>query len=335
MRTELNQSFAKEVIDFLKANSSKTYAFYPSSGRDENGNKWKNCPYDFIILCDKEVGKDTIIGKIISIRADNNYALRLIYDAGIKLDCIICKVCGRFEGGNYESNNSIEWLGRILPIMKNEFIYITSATGRMELSKNYTEGPVRLIKGEDKPIWLGDIPNSRSPVLRLIVQRLAKTFHSQYTIDTGRTSITIQRKSIWKDVRNGLDGYFISKRNRKAMDNFLSIYAKSKLRYLEDYIFETSILPALEEAERMKWNTIGFTPWGKGDYNQFLKDLDSWKGEYPKVIKLYHLEKKCFSMLYNKASNLIPKNDRCPDCKGRGCDNCNGFGVLMDYTDIP
>ena len=84
MRTELNQSFAKEVIDFLKANSSKTYAFYPSSGRDENGNKWKNCPYDFIILCDKEVGKDTIIGKIISIRADNNYALRLIYDAGIK-----------------------------------------------------------------------------------------------------------------------------------------------------------------------------------------------------------------------------------------------------------
>lgn len=334
MIIEINQSFAKKVVNFLKENSNKTYAFYPSSGRDENENKWKNCPYDYVILCDKEAGKNTIDGKIISIKADNNCALRLIYYAGIKLNCIICKVCGRFEGGNYESNNSIEWLGRILPIMKNEFIYITSATGRMECSKNYTEGPVRIIKGEDKPNWLGDIPNKRSPVLRLIVQRLAKTFHPQYTIDTGRTSITIQRQSIWKDVRNGLDGFFISKRNRKAMDNFLSISAKSKLRYLQDFIIGNSILSALEEAEKMKWETIGMTPWANGNYTHFLNDLKSWKGEYPKVIKLYHLEKKCFSMLYNKASDLIPKNDRCPDCKGRGCDNCNGFGVLMDY-DIP
>lgn len=41
------------------------------------------------------------------------------------------------------------------------------------------------------------------------------------------------------------------------------------------------------------------------------------------------------SMLYNVASNVIQKNDRCPDCNGNGCDNCFGTGVLMDYTDIP
>lgn len=326
--------FSIQLLSFLSANKQKSFLFYPSSGRDENKFNWTNCPFDFVILCDKEAGKNSIVGKIISIKADNNFVLQLIYQAGIKLDCIVCKVCGAFEGGNYETCNSIMWLGRILPIMKNEFLYITNATGRMEYSKNYSEGPVKLLKNLDYPIWLDDIPNNRSRVKNLIVQKLAKTFHPEHTIEIGGTTITIQRKSIWQDVRGVLDGFFNPQRTQEAMKHFLPSYEKEKLRYIQDYTIGNSILPLLEEAERMKWNVIGLTPWANKNYNQFIKDLESWDGEYPKIIKLYHLEKKCFGMLY-AFSSFIPKNDRCPDCNGNGCGECHGFGVLMDFDDVP
>lgn len=332
MKEIANQKFAKEVVEFLKARKNSSFLFYPSAGLDTTENCYKNCPADYVILSDKEAGKDKIEGKIISIKCDNNYALRLIYKASIKLDYIVLKNTGTWEGGNFEVCNSVMWLGRLLPILKSEFLYITNALGRMERSKNFSEGPVKLIKDFEYPNWLEDIPNKRSPVKQYIVQKLAKSFYPEYNMEIGGRTITVQRKSLWENTGK-LDGFFTSINCKTAMQYFLTDELKEKNRFIQNFKDGNSILPALQEAERMKWDTIGFTPFGNGNYLQFLNDLEAHDGEFPKVIKLYHLEKKCFNMLYSLSAS-IPKNDRCGDCKGAGCSECMGTGTLMDYTDL-
>ena len=53
----------------------------------------------------------------------------------------------------------------------------------------------------------------------------------------------------------------------------------------------------LDICVQKKIERIGFTPWGKGNYSSFADLIKNYSKDYPKVISLFHLNRKDYRSL--------------------------------------
>jgi hypothetical protein len=58
-----------------------------------------------------------------------------------------------------------------------------------------------------------------------------------------------------------------------------------------------------EYCKQNKYKKIGFTPWGKGKYIDFINKIIDQKGEYPNEISLFHLNKNDYKQIKEYAGS--------------------------------
>lgn len=62
---------------------------------------------------------------MVRLYLDNNEALGLLKEAGVRISCFVGVCDGCCEGGNYECVNSTKWFDRVFSLNTNNQYYIT------------------------------------------------------------------------------------------------------------------------------------------------------------------------------------------------------------------
>lgn len=55
----------------------------------------------------------------------------------------------------------------------------------------------------------------------------------------------------------------------------------------------------LRECDDKRVESIGLTPWNHDDYKEEINIIENWRGEFPSVINLFHLNKNDFHDIYD------------------------------------
>jgi hypothetical protein len=64
-------------------------------------------------------------------------------------------------------------------------------------------------------------------------------------------------------------------------------------------ITDLSIPDLFAYCDRNRLESIGFTPFGRGRYSSFIDFIKEYKGEFPKRISLFHLNKNDYADFRN------------------------------------
>ena len=289
-------------------------AFYPSAGTHVEAFDFSKLPLDFVICCDYHVEQKQL-GKIITVRAENNTCLRIILDAGIQLDAIFAIQDGFFEGGNHEFINSIGFLGRLLPALKDEFVLVNNPGNKSY--HDFRLGPIkRLKKNKITNLYRSGIYSIYDQDVRgykIIRYRKDYTCSSQAEISIG-IRMKVWRKSIWED-QNMLDGIFVRTTDieygnpKKSLEHYSpEIVAGSKIVDITALTPKGSILELLTYANIHRMRKIGVVPFaeyaksGRSTnvvYENMLKEIAGWDYAYPEKIYFYHVDEGDFMPVYN------------------------------------
>ena len=320
----LTQQEIKLSISRLKENipDGATIGFYPSSGNYLEAFNFDEIPLDYVICCDNSI-EEQQSGKIITVRADNNLCLRFIIEAGLKLDAIFAIQDGFVEGDNYELVNSVGFLSRSLPALNDVFVLVNNPHNKNYRDFNY--GPIKKLRSNKttEQYRRGKYSAYDLNVNGYIIQRYKKDYKTSVRIEiSDGYSFKIERKSIWED-QNRLDGIFIFKENRltgkykKSLQNYWpEDYMPKLLHDIFEITEEGNIKDLLRYAEKKSLKRIGVVPFAKGRervaningvYEQMIKDIENWPGDYPHQIRFYHLDKSDFQPVYTYINEKKPE----------------------------
>ena len=232
-------------------------------------------------------------GKVICLGMDCLDAVNYLKQHKVKVDCYIVLNEGLFEGNGRIALNSDIVLGHLMPILSNDYIHI--------LNKDYYGQNHRVtmeLPFEKVEIHPGDA-DYLDPYLfssdtyhkgHARVYRMKKNQTSAFELKLNPgVKVSIIHDSIWCQAEE-LDLLVISFVPQGQGDFFNRINKVSSL-------MEYTIAEVLEHCVQNKLNRIGLTPWGKGQYNDFIDLIKSYNKEYPKEISLFHLNTNDFKSL--------------------------------------
>jgi len=288
--------------------------FYPSSGTNIKAFDFSKLPLDYVICSDYNI-KEEKIGKIITFKGDNNLCLRVIIESGIKLDAIFAVQDGAIQGGNHEYVNSVGFLGRLLPALKNTFVLVSNIRNYF----SFDRGPITQVEYEGIGIYRQAIYSTYDlDVNNYEIKCFNINNVAPHSINiTGEKKIRIFRKSIWQD-QTKLDAIFKGTRDRGTGDEKIALMEYWPSSYMHDKLFnifdltkQGSIIPLLNFCNEKKLNTIGLVPFVAGacvdrrynrivrtGYLQLHEEYRDWNEVYPKEIILYHFDSNDFAELY-------------------------------------
>ncbi len=214
----------------------------------------------------------------------------------IEIDCMVSLTEGIYEGGARYPVNGDMFLGYAISIFSDEYIHIMNKNYycnhyhvTMDLPYQMTE-----IKVENKdyldPFIFSDDSYHKGHAK---VFRMKKRTSVEYLNINSKIQISITQDSIWNYI-DELDLLAISI-TQQGQGNFFERSNKVvSLRKL-------SISEVLDICVQRKIKRIGFTPWAKGKYSSFIDQIKNYTEEYPKVISLFHLNRKDFKPLKDLA----------------------------------
>ncbi len=320
---------AKEEFDF-KSNINRLkklisvgsrVAFYPSAGTNVEAFDFSKLPLDFVICCDFHV-EHKQFGKIITVKAENNTCLRVVLEAGIKLDAIFAIQDGFFEGGNYEFINSIGFLGRLLPALKDKFVLVNNPHNNSY--HNFSKGPIKRLKNtKDTNLYRSGIYSTYDhDVSEYKIIRYKKLYSCSNQAEISIIKkIKVWRKSIWED-QNRLDGVFVRTTDiqygnpKKSLEHYSAEkITEKKIVDITELTNNGSILPLLEFAHKNKMEKIGVIPFAEDSksrlnnntvYENMLIEFANWDYRYPEKIYFYHIDKGDFKPVYKYISDQKP-----------------------------
>jgi hypothetical protein len=96
---------------------------YLSSGAYQP--EFQDLPFDWMIAADRVHRDNGLDGKVLKLAFDNNAVLRLLLLHQIRIDCVLAVNDGCVEGGNEGCAYRGSALGRLLPILQDESLWIT------------------------------------------------------------------------------------------------------------------------------------------------------------------------------------------------------------------
>jgi len=294
--------------------------YYPSSGLLIDVFDFSQLPLDYVICSDYDI-KNIEKGKVIAIRGDNNLCLRIMYEAGIKLDAVFAIQDGVNEGGNYEFTESYGFIGKLLPLLKKRFVWVSNTKWHATIRFNYfnriEDIDLEIYRNATYSLWDPKVSNYR-------ICQFNKDNSTSLEIGISETkSIYIHYKSIWEDI-NKLDAIFYSQymQDEEMKYFFPHTYKNYQIFNINEITSHANIRPILEFAEKNKLEKIGLTPFvsiQKGDMNEkeiylkMIKDIKKWKGKYLREINFYHVDFFDYSTFYryhykpNRISKILNK----------------------------
>lgn len=313
----------KSNVDRLKQliKSDSRVAFYPSAGTHVEAFDFLKLPLDFVICCDYGVEQKQL-GKIITVKAENNTCLRIILEAGIKLDAIFAIQDGFHEGGNFEFINSIGFLGRLLPALKDKFVLVNNPGNSSY--HDFSSGPIKKLRNtKNASLYRSgtySTYNHNVNDYKIISYKKDYTCTNQAEISIGKR-IKVWRKSIWED-QNRLDGIFVRTTDIELgnLKESLKHYTPEKITGnkiidITELTPQGSIVELLEYALQHKMRKIGLVPFAKFSesrqsidtvYENMLIELENWDYAYPEKINFYHMDKGDFKPVYQYISENKP-----------------------------
>jgi hypothetical protein len=265
-----------------------TLVYFASGNYNE---KYQELPFDRIFLVDtifrrndlNQKGKVTLIGK------DCLASVAYFKENNILIDYFISLNEGLGEGGGSYPINSDMFLGYVMPILKNVYYHMMYPgyynfhyKTRMDLPYKKT-----IIKAGD--------PNYYNPMMfstydynkKALIYKMQKTVDVQSIFTIEKMKIALINDSIWS-YHAKLDHLFISIKDQ-GQGNFFHDIANVKM--IDVY---TPTKKILEYCQEFKLETIGLTPWMRGNYKEFTESIKEWDGEFPKEINLYYLNQNDF-----------------------------------------
>ncbi len=287
-------------LSFLRNLRGKKVMLYVSSSNFKK--EYLSLPFDYVILnnCEYFRGKGIWISgdKVIMLPFDNNKALRILKDYGIKIQCFIGIQDGCIQGGNYECVNNNSFFGRLSPVLDEKVLYLTnhwdSCLQRVDpiiedygfLNVNYgVADSFSSIPLFDESISFSCHESNERNIVRIPIQR-----KNPQTLEKliGKIIVKISHASIWDhedefDCIIHSDFYKIAKENYCPADNEERVYISlSKIN--RDPIF------LLDEAQKNGWRRIGLVPFMNGHYHDFVEYCRNYNGDFPEVLHFFYLE---------------------------------------------
>ena len=304
MKTKIDLGFlhnlkGKRVL--LYVSSSKTLSHY------------MDLPFEYVILNSnifpKRDGMQLVNNKIIEMPFDNNKALRVLKNAGVKIQCFIGMQDGCNEGGNYECVNTPQFFGRLSPILDNKVLYIANHwdSNRTGTGINNVVNSIGFLSTHYKKVELtDDFPKIENTVrfcehiedekhrVDVPIERLEpKTAEGK----VGNINIKVSHSSVW-DYEDDFDCII---HPAFARDNqYLNDVEGRYYKILDEY--ENNPEKILLDANDNKWSSIGLVPFLGSRYNQFLDFCEQWDKPYPQKLHFCHMEERDLSGVREKLS---------------------------------
>lgn len=291
------------MSDIKENNLKKTLVYFASGPYN---NKYELLPYDQIYLVDYcfarscnhlIAGTDKNIktsksGKVICLGLDCLDAVTYLKQLKVKIDCFIALNEGLYEGGGSIAMNSDMFIGYVMPLLGDDYIHIMNKTYycnqfhvTMDLPYLMTE-----IKEGDKdyldPFLFSDDEYHKGNAK---VYRMKKHISTEDLNINPNIQISVIHDSIWNHA-NELDLMAISITPQGQGDFF---HGSQKVISLRDH----SVEQILDFCVQNKITAIGLTPWSRGKYSSFIDQIKNYTKEYPKVISLFHLNRKDYKSL--------------------------------------
>jgi hypothetical protein len=307
-----------EWLDSIDKNG--TTVLYPSSC--DYHRDFQNIEFDNIILCSNGLRESSKIGKVLSIKVDNNELLGALRRRNIKLNAVVIICDGCREGGNYECCAETPFIKKLIPLMSEDFSFY-SDHGKFHKVDFINSGNDVLIEAIDVPHfvnvfrqrssgnirdilgWKMKAATQNSSVITATVSNFANIEIREYSddicnanISTGELFIEYNNKFDPEShfaISSQFEGirYYLNGLSQSDTNNITSIrqttFTKSKGQELNDYKF------MLKKANDEKIETVTYLSYLADGHREIYEYLESWRGEYPKKLNLFSLKSKGFN----------------------------------------
>ncbi|MEI6579542.1 MAG: HEAT repeat domain-containing protein [Eubacteriales bacterium] len=219
---------------------------------------------------------------------DNEKAIRLMIDAGLKINCFVGIQDGCMEGGNYECINSQTFFSRLSPLIRDECLYITNHLF------NYRKSEGNRIYLNFIALTRGSIPFdpsclSREPtdIARWKYFMVKRPVLESFFFKAGKINIHIHHASIW-DCNEKVDGWVIP-----GYPPYIMKYYLPDFNGRQHLIHREAMERMLTWANQNKHHTIASVAFDTDEnmVKKLFPQLTYWTEEYPKCIHFYHLKK--------------------------------------------
>ena len=259
--------------------------------------EYHNLNFDRIYLidnCFKRSRMDNIIqnGKITCIGMDCLESIAFLKQENVKIDCFVSLNEGLYEGGGSYAINSDFFLGFVMPLLNPHYIHIMDKT-YYDASYHITmDLPYDIVEiNENDERYLQPLIFSNRKNAKVYQMNKLKIAPCEISINP-TINVKIIHDSIW-NYYDELESIIISFSHQGQGDFFDKISKVLNLNEIQmDKVFGY--------CEKNKIRKIGFTPWGRGFYNDFIWKLKSRKSNYPSEILLFHLNKNDYKTYYDK-----------------------------------
>lgn len=235
-------------------------------------------------------------GKITCLGMDCLHSIRFLKRENVKIDYFVSLNEGLYEGGGSYPINSDMFLGYVMPLLKDEYIHI--------MNKHYYGWQYRVtmdLPYQKEEIFEGDT-RFLSPFIfsednyhkgYAKVFQMTKIKNNRFIVPINpKIHFEIIHDSIW-NYYNQLDSIALQF-TKQGQGDFFSKHHK---------IISNVAINIFDYCEENKINKIGFTPWTGGDYSFFTEKIKNFKGNYPKEIYFFHLNKDDYSRIKREFPN--------------------------------
>lgn len=278
----------------------KTLAYFASGSiRDE----YHGLNYDRIYLIDRSFsnGLDKVArhGKIICVGMDCLESIQYLKNEHVKIDCFVSLNEGLFEGGGSYPIQSDMFLGYAMSLFNDEYIHIVNKSyycGQHRITMDLPYEKKELYVNDKEYINPGVFTSGDFSTAKVYKMRKLPDSKLEFKINTS-ISISIIHDSIW-NYYDELGCIVLSFSEEWQKEFFIKIP--------KVFIFSTNAIDSiLSYSDKNKIQKIGFIPFGKGKYAEFVTKLQTFEFDSPKKLVMFHLNKNDYLEIKKVHSNFI------------------------------
>jgi len=281
----------------------KTLVYFASGPSRE---EYQDLDFDKIYLIDncfrnrnRHQNNVLLKGKTTCIGMDCLQSIEFLKKEKVEIDCFVSLNEGLDEGGGSYAINSDMFLGYAMPLFKDQYIHI--------MNKNYYHNMYHV--SMDLPYAIDEIKEDDS-------RYLSPFIFSKYNYHNGHAKVFQMNRLMTNNVENLLNptiklkiihdtiwGYY------DMLDTLVISFSKQGQQDFFDKIPKVLNMKSMNiddifnYCKQNKIKRIGFTPWGKGNYRDFLNKLKEQKGYYLNEILLFHLNKNDYKEIKEYVAN--------------------------------
>ena len=214
----------------------------------------------------------------------------------MRIDYFVSLNEGLYEGGGTYAINSDMFLGYAMPLFKDQYIHI--------MNKNYYQNSLYNVS-MDLPYSIKEIKEDDDRYLNPFIFSDYKFHHGHAKVlemtryDKREMTINVNPKISFKIIHDSIWNYY------DKLDVCVLSFSNQGQRDFFDNIPKVITIPKLgihnifNLCNERKLETVGFTPFGRGSYEGFLRMLRSREKDYPKQVLLFHLNKNDYREIKN------------------------------------